>query len=203
MERTRTLTLHTRNRSRCGDQRFPRADASRGGVPASSHPLVVTPPFPVSPQPSGGAPSCARRFSARLGPAPPIVCAGPAPDAELARPGGRGRRAARRCSRARLFRPSVRPAPPDGAARSGEEAGSGAASPGGRATGRCPSGAAGPRTGGRTAAARSGGRAGPAGEPGYFVAAPSAQASLPPLNETPLLRDVQPLHLIKEIALQC
>lgn len=39
---------------------------------------------------------------------------------------------------------------------------------------------------------------------GYFVQLPIfTQASLPPLNETPLLRDVQPLHLIKEIALQC
>lgn len=38
----------------------------------------------------------------------------------------------------------------------------------------------------------------------YFVQLPIfTQASLPPLNETPLLRDVQPLHLIKEIALQC
>ena len=44
---------------------------------------------------------------------------------------------------------------------------------------------------------------GKAEESGSFVTAPSTQASLPPLNETPLLRDVQPLHLIKEIALQC
>lgn len=54
-----------------------------------------------------------------------------------------------------------------------------------------------------SAAATPRGPAGPAEELGYFVAAPSTQASLPPLNETPLLRDVQPLHLIKEIALQC
>ncbi|XDA77940.1 hypothetical protein R6Z07M_008007 [Ovis aries] len=71
----------------------------------------------------------------------------------------------------------------------------------GRARPGRPSGTAGPR--GRRAAAASGGRAGPAEESGYFVTAPSTQASLPPLNETPLLRDVQPLHLIKEIALQC
>lgn len=86
---------------------------------------------------------------------------------------------------------------------------------GGRAAGAAPSGGragparvplrdgrkVGPRPG--SAAATSGGRAGPAEELGYFVTAPSTQASLPPLNETPLLRDVQPLHLIKEIALQC
>lgn len=69
----------------------------------------------------------------------------------------------------------------------------GAAPPGGRAWWR---GVAEP--GGRFA-----GRSRPAGDLGYFVTAPSTQASLPPLNETPLLRDVQPLHLIKEIALQC
>lgn len=94
------------------------------------------------------------------------------------------------------------PATP-GPERGGRAAG--AAPPGGRAAQAWvplrDRGTAGPREG--LAAATSGERAGPAEELGYFVTAPSTQASLPPLNETPLLRDVQPLHLIKEIALQC
>lgn len=90
-------------------------------------------------------------------------------------------------------RQGPRTGPDFGAAATGGDREAGAAPPGGRAWWR---GVAEP--GGRFA-----GRSRPAGDLGYFVTAPSTQASLPPLNETPLLRDVQPLHLIKEIALQC
>lgn len=119
-----------------------------------------------------------------------VVRADPAPDAERAGTRGPGQPP-------RLARPP-RCARPDGAATLGRRPRGGRCAPWGPGWG--PSG---PAMAGRRAAAPSGGRAGPAGELGYFVTAPSTQASLPPLNETPLLRDVQPLHLIKEIALQC
>lgn len=102
--------------------------------------------------------------------------------------------------------PPVRPARADRASCPREEAARLALRPLGTGRDRpgCPSGTGGTaRRREGSAAATSGGRAGPAEELGYFVTAPSTQASLPPLNETPLLRDVQPLHLIKEIALQC
>lgn len=212
----RTLTLHTRTRSQCADQRFARADASRGGVPASPRPLWVTSPFPVWP-------TALRRGFLRRRPGaqrPPLrsSCLGPAPpandvlqlsvQARLPAPSWPGRADGARSipppapQRGTHLRPS-RPARRRRRLRGGggqlalRPLGAGRDGPG------APPGPRDRRPGEGTAAATSGGRAGPAGELGYFVAAPSTQASLPPLNETPLLRDVQPLHLIKEIALQC
>lgn len=115
-----------------------------------------------------------------------------------------------RCPRSRRCKPCLRrrsraplstgAGPTEARAGGGAGRAAGAAPPAGRA-GVGPG--APPGRWGRWAAAASGGRTGPAEESGNFVTAPSTQASLPPLNETPLLRDVQPLHLIKEIALQC
>lgn len=187
--------------------------------PASEHLCVGTvfpgpphsdprglPPAPRDSLDSPSAPAPARGSWIRR--APPttgvreVVCVHTAPDAELVRPPGPQSSRPPLASRGLLCPP--RPAPRHlGPERGGPAAG--AAPPGGRAgQARVPlrdRGTAGRREG--SAAATSGRRAGPAEELGYFVTAPSTQASLPPLNETPLLRDVQPLHLIKEIALQC